>query len=340
MAKVLVTGASGFIGLHLAEALVARGDEVTCLVRKTSEVDRLRLLEVRLVYGDVTDRSSLPPAVAGSQIVFQVAGCTRAFRAKKLYQVNQQGVRNLAQTCAEQTAPPVLVSVSSLAAAGPAPGGRLRAETDPLVQVSNYGRSKRAGERAAEEFADRVPTTVVRPPIVLGERDRTGLQMFKIVAQSGIHPVPGLGRARHSVIHAADLANLLILAAQGGTRLKPGGDENGPSSSQGYYFAACSEHPTYAELGRMIATALGRRRLLVVPTPPQMMWLVAAGNEIISRITRRPAYLNIDKVREARAGSWLCSAEAAVDGLGFSVAAPLVDRLRQTAQWYRKEGWL
>lgn len=339
MAKVLVTGANGFIGSHLAEMLVARGDEVSCLVRKTSSVDRLRPLHARLVYGDVTDRDTLPAAVAGNEIVYHVAGCTRALKVGQLYQVNEQGVRNVARTCAEQPTPPVLVTVSSLAAAGPAPDGQLRTEADPPAPVSQYGRSKRAGEQAAEEFAHRVPTTVVRPPIVLGEADRVGLEMFRMICRFGVHLVTKLGRDRFSVIHVADLATALILAAERGTRLKADGTAAG-SSSQGYYFAACDEHPTYADLGRMVAAALGRRRVLVVPSPPRMVWPVAAINEVMGRIRRRPLYLNFDKAREIRAGSWLCSPQAAKDDLRFSVAAPLAERLRQTARWYREEGWL
>lgn len=339
MTRVLVTGASGFIGWHLTEALAARGDEVTCLVRRTSPVDRLRPLGVRLVYGDVTDRQSLPGAIAGNQIVYHVAGCNKALTSKQLFEVNGEGVGNVARTCAEQPTPPVLVTVSSLAAAGPAIEGRLRTEADPPVQVSEYGRSKRAGERAAEEFADRVPTTVVRPPMAVGEGDRQALDMFRLIARFGVHLVPGRGRYRYSVIHADDLAQALILAAERGSRLAAEGAGDS-SPSRGYYFVACDEHRSYAHLGRMVATALGRRRVVVIPSPPRTVWCVAAANEVLGRILRRPLYVNFDKTREIRAGSWLCSPQAAIDQLGFCTAAPLADRLRQTAEWYRREAWL
>lgn len=339
MAKVLITGASGFIGSHLAKKLAAQGEEVTCLVRKSSVLDRLRPLGVALVRGDVTDRHSLQAAITGKETVYHLAGLTRAIHAKRLFRVNEQGVRNVAGACADQATPPVLVTVSSLAAAGPAPDGRMRTEADPLVQVSNYGRSKRAGERAAEEFADQVPVTVVRPSIVLGEADSVGLELFKTIARFGVHPVPGLGRHRYSLIHAADLAHLLILAARHGTRLPPR-DANGSSPSRGYYFAACDEHPTYADLGRMVAAALGRSRVLILPTLPRAVWSLAAATEAVSRIRRQPGFLNLDKAREVRAGSWLCSPKAASDELAFSVAEPLADRLSRTAQWYRQAGWL
>lgn len=339
MAKILVTGASGFIGSHLAQALVARGDEVACLVRKTSKLDRLRPLGVRLVYGDVTDPQSLGPAIGDAEVVYHVAGCHLVLHVEQYYRVNEQGVRNVARACAQRSTPPVLVSVSSLAAAGPAAHGRARTEADPPVPVSNYGRSKQAGEQAAREFAGRVPITIVRPSIVLGEADPVTLSMFKMIARCGVHFVPALGRSRFSVIHAADLAEMLIAAAGRGNRL-PAGGQDAAAASQGIYFAACEEHPTYAGLGRMIGTALGRRRVLVFPTPPRTVWVVAAVSHVISRIIRQPLYVNFDRVREIRAGSWLCCPQRALDELGFSVTTPLAERLRQAADWYRRQGWL
>jgi nucleoside-diphosphate-sugar epimerase len=340
MAKVLVTGASGFIGIHLTEALAARGDEVTCLVRKSSRVEPLRKAGAELVYGDVTDPDSLPPAVAGKQIVYHLAGVTQALDFRHFYRVNQRGLANIAQTCAEQTTPPVLVSVSSLAAAGPAVNGQPRTESDRAAPISHYGHSKRAGERVAETFADRVPVTIVRPPIVLGEADRMGLPLFRSIARFGVHMVPGMiHRNRFSLIHADDLVYLLILAAERGKRLAPRG-HNGARSVQGYYFAACEENPLYSDLGRMVAAALGRHLVVMVPAARPIVWLVALAGEAVSRMRHDPLFMNLDKAREITAGSWMCSAKAAIDELGFMVGLPLPERLRQTAEWYRRETWL
>jgi dihydroflavonol-4-reductase len=339
MAKVLVTGASGFIGWHLVQALVRQGDEVTCLVRDSSPLERLRPLGVRLVIGDVADGAGLHDAVAGNQVVYHAAGCMTVLRPEQYYPVNAAGVGRIAQACADQATPPVLVYLSSLAAAGPARGARLRTETDPPAACSHYGRSKRAGERAAEEFADRVPITIVRPPVVFGEADRLGLDLFRMVARFGLYLVPGLARHRLSLIHADDLARLLILAAQQGARIAPRG-QDGFFAARGYYFAACYEHPSYPELARMIGNALGGRGVLPVHIAMPVVWLIAGGTQLVSRVRRRPMFLNLDRAHDVTAGSWLCSPRAAIDELGFAPELPLQDRLCQTAAWYRNEGWL
>ena len=102
MAKVLVTGASGFIGSHLVSALVARGDDVTCLVRATSPVKGLEALGTRLAVGDVTRAGELVPAVCGQDIVYHLAGITSALNKRQFFRANREGTRNIAQACADR----------------------------------------------------------------------------------------------------------------------------------------------------------------------------------------------------------------------------------------------
>ena len=337
MAAVLITGASGFIGTHLAEILAPRGDEVTCLVRSTSRTELLDPLPVTKVCGDVTDIASLQKPTAGRQVVYHLAGCIRTVRTRQLFEVNEEGTRNVAEVCARQARPPVLVVVSSLAAVAPTKDGRPIREDHPSAPVSKYGRSKLAGERAAAEYADRVPITIVRPGGVFGEADRGCLEMFRPISRFGVHVAPRtLGL---SMIYGADLAHLIILAAQRGQRIERSGTPDS-NISQGRYFAATDEYPMYDELGRMIGKALGRRRTRVIRTGRPTTWLVASLNEIVGQIRRRPHPFNFDKAREATAGCWFCSPQKAMDELGFSPGASLADRLRQTADWYRSQGWI
>jgi nucleoside-diphosphate-sugar epimerase len=333
MSTVLVTGATGFIGGHLAEALVDAGHEVTCLVRATSDRSRLEPLGVRFAEGDINDQASLAAAIAdaGAEVVYHLAAMLKQPWHPEFLTTNADGVRLVARACADAGGP-VLLSVSSIAAAGPARHGRPLVESDPPEPVSRYGRSKLGGEEAARELAGRVPITIVRPPAVVGERDTASLPLFEMAAR-GFHPVPGRGQDRLSMVHVGDLVAAIIAAAERGERL-------GDRAGQGIYFAAADEQPTIRELGELLAPAVGRDRVRVVPAPRLLSKLVGAAAEGVARARNRPSILNYDKMIEANAGSWICSTDKARDQLGWAPAEPLGDRLAQTGAWYRDQGWI
>jgi dihydroflavonol-4-reductase len=339
MARILITGATGFIGFHLTRALLDQGHDVSCLIRKSSKLDRLAGLRICRADGDVTDAESLRRAVPGHDAVYHLAGLVKAIHVQELYQVNREGVANVARACAAQTTPPVLLVVSSLAAMGPSSPRSPRLESDPPAPVSYYGRSKLAGEQAARQWAKEVPITILRPPVVFGEADWATYEFFRPIARFGIHLVPTWRTNRVSLIHADDLLQAMILAAQRGKRIvfEPA---DGIVAAQGCYFTPAERDLTFPEMGRMIGAALGRRRTLVVRLGPFWVWSIGLLATALSQFRGQAWYFNIDKAREARAGTWTCSGEAAARELGFAVAAPLEERMAQTAEWYREHEWL
>jgi nucleoside-diphosphate-sugar epimerase len=335
--RVLVTGATGFIGYHLVKALSELGVEVLCLVRSTSNISNLESFNVSLYEGDITLKESLIPAVSAVDTVYHLAGSTAVLRAETHFHVNEGGTRNLAEACAQSGRRIRLLLVSSSAAVGPSPPGRPMREDDPPHPVSNYGRSKLAGEEAARQYAGEIPITIVRPPIVFGEYDRDMFRMFDLVAH-GWHIVPGLKKRYFSVIHATDLAKALILASQKGEIL-PAADADTDAPGQGIYFIADDWAPSYAELGPLMAESLGRKAR-VLPVPGVVGWTVAIVNEIMARLRNRPSILNVDKAKEGLYGSWVYSPEKAHQHLGFKPDVTVFERICQTGKWYKEHGWL
>lgn len=338
MRRILVTGASGFIGGHLARTLAERGHDVRCLVRSHSRLERLNNLRIDFAHGDVLQPKSLAAAIDRADVVFHLAGLTCALRDDELFRVNGEGPSMLAACCARRPVPPKLVVVSSVAAAGPVARDAMRRESDPAQPVSQYGRSKLAGEEAVRAWARQVPITIVRPGVVFGPYDPGMRPLMQTLARLGVHLTPGWHSPRLSMIHVDDLVKLLMRTAEDGERLPPSPEAAKPG--QGIYFGVSGEHPTYSELGKLLAPALVPWRCApVICVPSPLAWWLALTNEWIGRLRGRPDIFNRDKIREAIAPSWACSGDKAAEQLQFQPAAPLNSRLLATATWYREHKW-
>jgi len=339
MSSIFVTGATGFIGRHLVRRLVHQGHKVRCLVRATSNTSKLEGLDIEFVSPSILDTDGLTKAVDGCETVYHLAGMTCAFKPSDLMRVNGEGCAALAEACRRQSQPPLSIVVSSLSAAGPSRDDNPKIESMIPAPMSDYGKSKRAGEIEFETLAADVPTTIVRPAIVFGEENEDMLPMFRTIKRMGLHAAPGWRAKLVSLIDVKDLVDLILLAAERGKRIvhTPGSDE---FDGSGYYFAADAQFVRYSDLGRMIGQSVGRKKVRVVPVPPRALWTIGLFNEQVSKWKGRPNIVNRDKAREGLAGNWICSNEQAVQELGYQPEYSLQQRLDQTAEWYRDAGWL
>jgi nucleoside-diphosphate-sugar epimerase len=326
--RALVTGASGFIGSHVVDALCARGYAVRCLVRPTSNLRWLEGKHVELYTGTLADHDALHSACTDVDYVFHLAGVLAATRAATYYAVNTQGTLNLGRAAVTH-APHVqrFVFVSSLTAAGPAPdAGTPRTEADPCRPISDYGRSKLAAEQRLRADYPGLPLTVIRPPAVYGPRDEATLTFQKFV-QHGVAPLFGWGTRYLSLVYVQDLVEGLIAAAES------------PRTPGHAYFLAHGDAVSWQELYAAIGQAQAcRYRQLHLPLT--LSHAVAGVAQAFSYIAGIPSHLNCQKMREIAQPAWVCSSAAAYADFGFRCVTDLAAGLRITVDWYRTHGWL
>jgi nucleoside-diphosphate-sugar epimerase len=325
--KVLVTGATGFVGSHLVDALVERGRDVRCLVRRTSNLRYLKHPQIELVYGGVDGATAWDEALKDVDTIYHVAGVTFARRARDYFTVNHQGTEAiLAGALKHRDRIKRFVLVSSLAAVGPGRDGNPVDEETTPAPITPYGRSKLLGEEAVKAVADLLPATIVRPPAVYGPRDYGIYEFFKSIAR-GLSPTIGRYDKRISLVHVHDLARGIILAGES------------PVSTGRTYFISSEEVYLMRAVADRIAEILGRRaRSIAIPRP--VAFTVAVAAEALAAVMRKPPVINRDKVTDLSQTCWGCSIERAKRELGYSQQVSLDEGLKGTVEWYKREGWL
>lgn len=328
----LVTGGSGFVGQHLVRRLVARGDRITALVRRTSQRAELERAGARLVVGDIATGEGLREALEGIDCVLHLAGVTKARAADEYHRGNAGGTRRLAEAMAALPTPPRLVYCSSLAAAGPSAVGQPRREEEPPSPVSLYGRSKLGGEQAVRALADRVPSVIVRPPIVYGPADKEFLPSILPMARLGVALKSGFGEKRYSLVHVEDLCDGLLLAARAGRTLSAGEPAAGV-----YHLSDGGEH-AWGDICAALARALGKRGARVIPVPEVVSYAAVLGAWVHGAVRGTVPILSLDKAREMRCEAWICSTERARAELGFQPAYGLDAGFAHAVAWYRERG--
>jgi len=321
---ILVTGATGFIGSHLVERLVAQGRPLRGLVRRSSTAGKLPP-QIELAHGDLESGVGLAEALRGVDMVIHLAGVTKARTAAEYDRGNAVATANLMRAAGDVNR---LVHVSSLAAAGPSTAGRPLTESDEPHPVSHYGRSKLAGEQAVHKSPLAERTVIVRPPVVYGPRDRDVLQMLRTVARGWMARI-GTAPRRFSHIYVGDLVDGLVAAADA-----PGAGVGG----QVFYLADATP-VSWDEFGSVAARLMGRK-LRTLPIPETAAYVLGLCADWWTRLSGTPGILSRDKVREACCAGWVCDPGRARRELGFCASTGLEEGLRRTLDWYKEAGCL
>lgn len=327
--KALITGATGFIGSHVADLLLARGYDVRAIARKTSNLRWLSGKNIEIIDGGLSNPASLQKAMEDVEIVFHVAGLTAARNAEEFMRGNRDGTRNMLEA-AYKYAPNIkrFLHVSSLAAVRPATSLDAPVdETTPSAPITSYGISKKAAEDEVNNFAGKLPITIVRPPAVYGPRESAILDFFKTV-KSGFVPHIGFDEKHVSLVNGLDLSRGIIEAAES------------PNTIGETYFISSDEFYTWEQIGNVTAKAFGKSRVFPLRLPHFLVFGVAGMSEFFGRFAKNPPVLNFEKGRDITQRYWICSIEKAKRDFGYSQQISIEDGIRETVEWYKEHKWL
>jgi 2-alkyl-3-oxoalkanoate reductase len=327
--RVLVTGASGFLGSHVAEQLSEQGHSVIALVRSTSNTRFLSSLRgLDLVTGAVEDAASVREAMQGVDAVVHSAGLVKARSEDEFFAINVKGTQHLLDA-AREVAPDLrrFVFVSSLAVIGPSLDGRPVAGDAAPNPLTRYAKSKLAAERLVQAARDELKVTILRPPMIYGPRDGEAIAFFRSISRRFL-PYLGDGKNTLSVIYAADAASACLRAIEASV----------PSGNA--YFIDDGEVYVWLDMLSEIEQALSTRALVRLSIPFALVRGAALFNEGWGKLTGKAVMLTRDKLNELGAPHWVCDSTDAQRDLGWEPKIKWPEGARRTAAWYRENGWL
>jgi dihydroflavonol-4-reductase len=316
--RACVTGATGFVGGHVAAALAERGDEVRAGYRRSDRLERLAGVRCRPVRADVLDRSAMRRAVRGTDVVFHTAGYVRSRPAERVFALNALAPRVTVEAAAAEGVPRVVIT-SSAAALGPAANAKPVEESQllPSDLGLTYPAAKHEGEGEALAAGARlgVEVVVVNPTYVLGvpvDRTQPGETSTRLVGNYLLGRLPAVVEGSTNVVDVRDVAQGHLIAADRGRA--------GERYILGGYNLA------WRELVERIAGLSGIRRTFLV-LPAEVKDLARAGEAI--GLQGPIAAEGLDLMGR----EWRYSSKKARSELGFR-ARPLDHTLRETIAWY------
>lgn len=324
--KILVTGASGFVGAAVARALAAQGASLRLLVRATSDRSNLSGLDAEAVEGDLRDAASVRRAIEGVRYLFHVAADYRLWaRDPEEIVRNNRASTQIVMTAARDAGVERIVYTSSVATLRPLDGG-IADETRPATPeqaVGAYKRSKVVAERLVEAMAaDGLPVVIVNPSTPIGPRDVKPTPTGRILVEAANGRMPAYVDSGLNLAHVDDVAAGHLLAmAKGriGERYILGGQD--------------------VSLGQMlgdIARIVGRKPPTVA-IPRAALFPLAHANEAWCRLTGKDdPFLTVDSLKMAAHNMYFTSAKAEAE-LGYR-ARPYAEALRDAIDWFRSSG--
>ena len=346
--KILITGASGFIGSFIVEEALKRGFETWAAVRKSSSREWLQDERIHFIELNLSSKAQLVEQLRGKDFdyVVHAAGVTKCLNKQDFHRINTEGTKNLVDALLEVEMPlKRFVFISSLSIFGTIkeqqPYEEIK-ETDTPQPNTEYGRSKLAAEQYLESVGPRVPYIILRPTGVYGPREKDYFIMAKSIKGHSDFAV-GFKRQDITFVYVKDVVQAVFLALEVGDCKSPTTDCKSPTTQSPIgraYFLSDGQVYQSATFSNLIHEELGRPWWIRITAPVWVLRIVTFFGEYIGRMTGKVTALNNDKYNILKQRNWRCDIQPAIDELGYQPAYNLEQGVKETIQWYKDNGWL
>lgn len=329
--KILITGASGFIGSYIVEEARRRGMDTWAAMRATSSKQYLKDPDIHFIELNLSNRQQLEEQLRGHQFdyVVHAAGVTKCLNPQDFYRINTEGTKNLVQALIALQMPlKRFVFVSSLSVFGAIREEqpyREILETDTPQPNTEYGKSKLAAERFLDSLSQ-FPYVILRPTGVYGPRERDYFLMFKSIQQHSDFAV-GFKQQDITFVYVSDVVDAVFLACEKGQT----GRKYFLSDGQVY------QSSTFSDL---IRRELGNPWWIRVTAPIWVLRVVTWFGDKIGHLTGKISALNNDKYHILKQRNWRCDIEPARRELGYEPKVQLEEGVRRSTKWYQENGWI
>lgn len=330
--KILITGASGFIGSFIVEEALKRGLETWAAVRKSSSRAFLTDERIHFIELNLSSKEQLVEQLKGQQFdyVVHAAGVTKCLNKADFRRINTEGTKNLVDALLDLQMPlKRFVFLSSLSVFGAIkeqlPYDEIREDDTPKPNTE-YGRSKLEAERYIDSIGSRLPYIILRPTGVYGPREKDYFMMAKSIKQH-IDFAVGYQRQDITFVYVTDVVQAVFLALEKG--------ETGRK-----YFLSDGQVYQSTTFSDLIHEELGRPWWLRITAPVWVLRVVTFFGEYIGHMTGKVTALNNDKYNILRQRNWRCDIEPTRHELGFEPKVQLKEGVKTTIQWYKDHKWL
>ena len=334
MAKILITGASGFIGGFLVEQGLHDKHTIYAAIRKSSSTKHLTDSRINIIYLNLADKNSLKQTweklqqqIGKFDYVIHNAGATKVLDKSDFETINYRYTKNLVESLHEAgIIPDKFIFISSLAAFGPGCENTFNPikTTDTPTPITNYGKSK----LKAEQFLfqqNKIPFLIFRPTGVYGPRDTGYYQYFKSINRH-IEIYLGSTKQMLSFIYIKDLVSLIYTAL--------------PSAiSNRGYFVTDGKNYSIKQFAEITKKVLNKKTVRIV-TPIILVKTAAIFSEQIAVLTKKATLFTTDKFKEITRKNWACDATETMTDFNFAPKYDLQRGVAEAIKWYKKEGWL